>query len=412
MTAAAAPAGAFAARFSHRLRALGFDPWLLLLVAVMVGFGLVMVYSASWDVSFRLTGDANALFRRQLANLGIGLLAMLAASRIPLAWLRRLVLPIMFLSMTALVVVLAINVGGGPRRAFIGGSVQPSEMAKLAVILYLAVWMESKGERLSEWGYGFLPLMTIVGLSGGLILLQPDLSAVLTVAIVALTMFYLAGARLSQSLLITSGSAIVGYLLVRLTNTGRQRWADYLAGLVDIERASYHVQHSLQAFYTGGLLGRGLGASREKFGLLPAPHTDSIYAVIGEELGLVGALLVVALFVLLLWRGFRIAMRSEDRLGMLVASGVTFWICLEATINMSVLLGLLPFAGNALPFFSFGGSSLVVTLTGIGFLLNVSRREPVEFRREGHVSTIGIGWGHRRRRVSRLSRRARPRREG
>jgi cell division protein FtsW len=411
MTAAAAASGALATRLTHRLRALGFDPWLLLLVAVMLGFGIVMVYSASWDVAYRLAGDPNALFRRQLANLGLGLIAMLVAARVPLGWLRRLALPIMIFSMLALVVVLVVNVGIGPRRAFLGGSVQPSEMAKLAVILYLAVWMESKGERLSEWGYGFLPLMTIIGISGGLILLQPDLSAVLTVAMVALTMFYLAGARLSQSLLITSGSAAVGYLLVRLTNTGRERWTDYLAGLVDIERASYHVQHSLQAFYTGGLLGRGLGASREKFGLLPAPHTDSIYAVIGEELGLLGALVVVALFVILLWRGFRIAMRSEDRLGMLVASGITFWICLEATINMSVLLGLLPFAGNALPFFSYGGSSLVVTLTGIGFLLNVSRREPVEFRREGHVSTIGIGWGHRRRRVSRLSRRARPQRE-
>lgn len=399
-------------RLSRQLRRLGFDPWLLVLVVVMISFGLVMVYSASWDVSWRLQGDPNALFQRQLANLGLGLIALLVAARMPLGWMRRLALPIMLFTTAALLAVLVLNVEVGPRRSFLGGSVQPSEMAKLALILYLAVWMESKGERLSEWGYGFLPLMTLIGLSGGLILLQPDLSAVLTVAIVALTMFYLAGARLSQSLLITSGSAAVGYLLVRLTNTGRERWNDYLAGLLDIERASYHVQHSLQAFYSGGFLGRGLGASREKFGLLPAPHTDSIFSVLGEELGLVGALFVVALFVLLLWRGFRIASQAEDRLSMLVASGVTFWICLEAMINMSVLLGLLPFAGNALPFFSYGGSSLVTTLTGIGFLLNVSRRKPPDFGSEGHVSTIGIGWGHRRQRVSRLSRRARPRREG
>lgn len=399
------------ARLSRGLRALGFDPWLLVLVVVMISFGLVMVYSASWDVSWRLQQDPNALFRRQLANLGIGLIAMFVAARMPLRWLRRLALPIMLFSMFALLAVLLLNTGGGPRRAFLGGSIQPSEMAKLAVILYLAVWMESKGQRLSEWGYGFLPLMTLIGIAGGLILLQPDLSAVLTVAVVALTMFYLAGARLSQSVLITSGSAVVGYLLVRLTNTGRERWADYLAGLVDIERASYHVQHSLQAFYTGGLLGRGLGASREKFGLLPAPHTDSIFSVIGEELGLVGALLVVTLFVLLLWRGLKIAAQAEDRLAMLLASGITFWICLEAMINMSVLLGLLPFAGNALPLFSYGGSSLVTTLAGVGFLLNVSRRAPLDFGSESHVSTIGIGWGHRRRRVSRLGRSARPRRE-
>jgi cell division protein FtsW len=284
-------------------------------------------------------------------------------------------------------------------------------LAKLAVVIYLAVWMESKGERLSEWGYGFLPLMTIIGIVGGLILLQPDLSAVLTVASVALVMFYLAGARLSQSAVVTAGSAIVGYVLVRLTNTGRARWADYVAGLVNIEEASYHVQQSLQSFFSGGLIGRGLGASREKFGLLPAPHTDSIFAVIGEELGLIGALLVLLLFGLLLWRSFRVASQAPDRLGMLLAGGIAFWIGIEALINMSVLLGLLPFAGNALPFFSYGGSSLVTTLAGVGLLLNISRRQPSSPAAEGYVSTIGIGWRHRRRRVSRLGHNRRPRPE-
>ena len=410
MTGAAAPLAA--ARPASRLRTFGFDPWLLTLVGVMIAFGLVMMYSASWDVSWRLYGNPSALFFRQVVNLGVGLVAMAVASRFPIRWLRRLALPLILFTILSLIVLLLVSAGSGPRRSFLGGSVQPSELAKLVVIIYLAVWMESKGERLSEWGYGFMPLMAIIGILGGLILLQPDLSAVLTVAIVALVMFYLAGARVSQSILITLGSGTVGYILVRLTNTGRQRWADYMAGLVNIEQASYHVQQSLQAFYSGGLLGRGLGASREKFGLLPAPHTDSIYAVIGEELGLIGALLILALFALLLWRGFRIAIESPDRLAMLLAGGVTFWIGAEALINMSVLLGLLPFAGNALPFFSYGGSNLVTTLTGVGFLLNISRRQPLETGAEGHVSTIGIGWRYRRRRVSRLSHRRRPQAEG
>ena len=411
MTGVAAPLSATRPT-ANRLRTLGFDPWLLTLVGVMIAFGLVMMYSASWDVSWRLFGTPSALFFRQLLNLGFGLAAMAVASRFPVRWLRRLALPLILFTMLTLVVLLLVSVGSGPRRSFLGGSVQPSELAKLAVIIYLAVWMESKGERLSEWGYGFMPLMAIIGIVGGLILLQPDLSAVLTVAIVALVMFYLAGARVSQSILITLGSGTVGYILVRLTNTGRERWQDYMAGLVNIEQASYHVQQSLQAFYSGGLLGRGLGASREKFGLLPAPHTDSIYAVIGEELGLIGALLILALFALLLWRGFRIAIDSPDRLAMLLAGGITFWIGAEALINMSVLLGLLPFAGNALPFFSYGGSNLVTTLTGVGFLLNISRRQPLEMGTEGHVSTIGIGWRYRRRRVSRLGHNRRPRAEG
>ena len=417
--AASAKPGRTALRPSTPLRAglpwlhvLGFDPWLLILVGVMIVFGLVMVYSASWDVSWRLFGNPNALILRQLGNVVIGLMVMAAAAVFPIRWLRRLALPLILATIFLLFVLLLVSAGSGPRRAFLGGSVQPSEMAKLAVIIYLAVWMESKGDRLSEWGYGFLPLMTIIGIVGGLILLQPDLSAVLTVAMVALVMFYLAGTRISQSAVVTTGSAIVGYVLVRLTNTGRARWADYVAGLVNIEEASYHVQQSLQSFFSGGLVGRGLGASREKFGLLPAPHTDSIFAVVGEELGLVGALLVLALFGLLLWRSFRVASQAPDRLEMLMAGGIAFWIGIEALINMSVLLGLLPFAGNALPFFSFGGSNLVTTLAGVGLLLNISRRPPSTTASEGYVSTIGVGWRHRRRRVSRLGHHRRARLEG
>jgi cell division protein FtsW len=398
---------------TRRLRDSGFDPWLLLTVSTMIVFGLVMVYSASWDVSWRLEGDPSALFRRQLINLGFGLVAMITAARFPLRWIRKLALPLMGLTVAALLVVLIVSVGGGPKRAFLAGSIQPSELAKLSLILYLAVWMESKGDKLLDWGYGFIPLMVIIGIVSGLILMQPDLSAVLTVAVVALVMFYLAGAKLSQSVLITAGGGSIAYALVRLTTTGRARWDDYISGLVDIQQASYHVQHSLQAFYGGGLLGRGLGASQQKFGLLPAPHTDSIYAVIGEELGLIGALAVLALFVFLLWRGFRIAVESKDRLGYLIAAGITFWIGIEALVNMSVLLGLLPFAGNALPFFSFGGSSLVTTLSAVGLLLNISRREPEKKNAiRGHLAIVDIGRGNRRRRVSRVGRGRRPRREG
>ena len=387
------------------------DIWLLLVVSSMVILGLVMVYSASWDVSWRLHADPNMLFRRQLLNLTYGLAVLGVALIFPIKWLRKLALPIIGICILALLTVLLINTGDGPRRAILGASVQPSEMAKLGLIIYLSVWMESKGSRLSEWGYGFVPLMIIIGIVGGLILLQPDLSAVLTVAVVALTMFYLAGSRASQTLSIAGGSALVGYLLVRLTNTGRVRWDDYLAGLVNIEEASYHVQHSLQAFFAGGLLGRGLGASREKFGLLPAPHTDSIFAVTGEELGLAGALFVLLLFLAFLRRGFRVATLADDRLGSLLAGGITFWIGVEAFVNMSVLLGMLPFAGNALPFFSFGGSNLLATMAGVGLLLNISRNSEPKTKK-AYVSTIGVGRGNRRGRVSRLGGRRRTQRAG
>jgi len=412
MTVNAGPTAPIQGSSSRRRLTLGYDPWLLVLITALVAFGLVMVYSASWDVSWRLYKDPNAIFRLQVTHLGVGLIAMIIASRAPIDWLRRFALLLILITIGTLLAVLIVNVGSEHRRSFLGGSVQPSEMAKLALIIYLAVWMESKDERLSDMGYGFWPLIMIIGVISGLILLQPDLSAGLTIGLVALMMFYLAGARVWQVAVMAFGGGSFALLLVRLTQTGQERWKEYVGGLVDLEEASYHVQQSLQAFYSGGVLGQGLGASRGKFGLLPAPHTDSIYAVVGEELGLIGALLALLLFSLFLWRGFRVAMVSPHRVEILLASGITFWIGMEAMINMAVLLGLLPFAGNALPFFSYGGSNLVTTLTGVGLLLNISRRTPEVLDLRGSVATLGFGRRNGRRRVSRLSGRRRTRQEG
>jgi cell division protein FtsW len=399
---------------ASKLRRQGFDPWMLVILVSMVAFGLVMVYSASWDVSWRISNhDPLALFRRQLTNLGLGVAAMIVAMRFPMDWLRKLALPIILGAILTLIAVLVIGGGGeGPARALWRDRIQPSESAKLALILYLAVWMESKGDRLPSWSYGFWPLIMIIGIVGGLILAQPDLSAAITIGIVALAMFIFAGAKFSQSLLITAGSAVVGILLVTVTPTGRARFESFRAGWLDVGEAHRHVIESLNAFYTGGLFGQGLGASHGKFGLLPAPHTDSIFAVIGEELGLMGALLVITLFCLFIWRGFRIALDSPTRIGLLIASGITFWIGAEALINMSVLLNILPFAGNALPLFSYGGSSLVTTLAGVGFLLGVSRQREPHATTGGQVAPIDIGRGDRRRRISRLGRRRRAGKEG
>jgi cell division protein FtsW len=239
--------------------------------------------------------------------------------------------------------------------------------------------------------------------------MQPDLSAGITIGIVVLTMFYLAGARMWQVLTMAVSGGALALMLVRVTQVGQDRWQKFIGGLVDVEQASYHVQQSLQSFYSGGFLGRGLGASRGKFGFLPAPHTDSIFAVVGEELGLVGAMFVLVLFCLLIWRGFRVAQSSITRLEALLVSGVVFWIGTEALINMSVLLGLLPFAGNALPFFSYGGSSLLTTLAGIGFVLNASRRSQQSEEMRGDVANLDLSRRYGRRSVSRLGRGGRSR---
>jgi cell division protein FtsW len=229
-----------------------FDPWMAIIAAVMIIFGLVMVYSASWDVSWRLHGDPNALFNRQIGNLLIGLIAMLAAFFFPLGWLRRVALPLIAFTILILFAVLVVNLGGEYRRAFLGASVQPSELAKLALVIYLAVWMESKGERLSTLGYGFAPLIVIVGIVGGLIVAQPDLSAGLTIGLVAITMFFLAGASSLQTLGLAAGGSLVGYIVIRLHQTGAQRWLQFRDGLVDIEKPTTTFSNPYRRFIPAG----------------------------------------------------------------------------------------------------------------------------------------------------------------
>lgn len=395
---------------ADRTMLFGFDPVLLAIVVIMLVFGLIMVFSATWDVSWRLTGDPNALFRNQATNMVVGLIPLTAAALFPLRWLRKLAVPMMGITILVLIAVLILTVGEETRRALLDGSVQPSEMAKLSIIIYLAVWMESKGDRLRSLDYGLLPLIGIIGVVAGLVLLQIDLSAFITICAVALGMFFIGGGRFWQFSSLAAGGAAFAFVIVRLTGKGWERWTEYVNGLTDVENAHYHVLQSLQALYSGGIFGVGLGASRAKFGILPAPHTDSIFSIIGEELGLLGALVVILLFILLLRRGFRIATGCEERLGTLLASGIVFWIMVEAMINMAVLVGLIPFAGNALPFFSYGGSALVTTMTACGLLLNVSRMSKTTEEVRDTIATIGFSWRHRRRNISRLGGRQRTRR--
>ncbi|MBI4772299.1 MAG: cell division protein FtsW, partial [Chloroflexi bacterium] len=266
----------------------------------------------------------------------------------------------------------------GAQRSFFNGSVQPSELAKFVTIIYLAVWLDSKGEKIREMSYGMIPFGVIVGLVAGLILLQPDLSAAATVVMVATLMFFISGADLFQMGVVSLFSSAAAVAVLQVSETGRQRLADYLAGLQDLTRASWHMKQAAIAFVNGGVFGRGLGESHQKFGFLPTPHTDSIFAIIGEELGLLGCLFVITLFALLIWRGFKIAARAKDPLGAILASGIVCWVGLEALINMAVMAGVMPFAGNALPFISYGGSNLVMILLAMGVLLNISRRDEHE----------------------------------
>ncbi len=411
-----------------KLFGLPIDTMLLVVLGALVAFGLIMVYSSTFDWSYRQYGNPSTIFMRQARWLVVGLVALVVAARMPYRWWRRLAVPLMIVTLLALAAVLVFGTQTfNAQRSFFGGSVQPSELAKLVTILYLAVWLDSKSERLHELSYGLVPFGMIVGAVAGLILLQPDLSAAGTVAIVATLMFFIAGADIVQMGLVGLVGSASAYGVMQLSETGRQRFADYLAGMQDLTQASWHVQQAAIAFVNGGVFGRGLGESHQKFGFLPTPHTDSIFAIVGEELGIVGSLAIILLFVVLAWRGFRIASQAHDGLGAMLAAGIVCWVLLEALVNIAVMVGAMPFAGNALPFISYGGSSLVVTLTAMGLLLNISRRDEAEpIPRKTRASfqglwskeresapvkrhaTFGFGRRDRRRRVSRPVGRAGP----
>ncbi len=387
----------------------GLDLPLIVVVIALLIFGLVMMFSASWDYSFQQYGSATYMFERQLMWLGVGLLVAVVLSVIDYHQWRRFIVPAMLLTMLLLIAVLLMNeIRLGAKRSLYQGSYQPSEMAKLVTILYLSVWLYAKREMLHDVSLGLLPLGVILGVIGGLIYQQPDLSAAATVLIMGGLLFFLAGGALKQIGALLLIAVIAGWLVVQVSVTGHERIAQFLAGLKDPTQASYHVQRSFEAIVNGGWFGVGIGQARSKLTGLPVPPTDSIFAVIVEELGVIGALALIAMYAGVVWRGLMIARRAPDMLGTLMATGLVVWIGLEASINMMVMVGLLPFAGNALPFVSAGGSNLVASLAAIGILINISRQrgEVTDNEEEGRSYSAVVDlrrWNGRRR----LSRRRR-----
>jgi len=386
-----------------------FDMPLLLIIVALLVLGLVMLYSASWDFSLGAYGNPMQMFNRQVLWMILGLFGAFILSRLDYHHWRKLAILAMALTILLLISVLLLSeIRFNAKRAFIDGSVQPSELAKLISIIYLAVWLFSKREHLKDIQLGLIPLGMILGIVGGLIYLQPDLSAAGTVLLLGGLLFFLAGGDLKQLILLMVVAVIGGWMVVQVSPTGTERVNDFLNGIKDPTQASYHVRRSFEAIVNGGIFGTGIGRGETKLLGLPVPPTDSIFAVVAEELGLVGSVTLIGLYAALVWRGMVIARRAPDMLGTLLASGMALWIGLEALINMSVMVGLMPFAGNALPFISAGGSNLVVSLASIGILLNISRQSGVtteegnEWRSFGAV--VDLRWRNRRRRVSRSRR--------
>lgn len=351
------------------------DVPLVLTVIALAVFGLIMLYSASFDFSFNEYGSSTYMFVRQVKWLGLGIVVASVLSLFDYHNWRKIVLFAMLGTIVLLITVLIINeIRLGASRSLFEGSYQPSEISKLVTVIYLSVWLYAKRQFLHDIKLGLIPLGVILGIIGGLIYLQPDLSAAGTVLILGGLLFFLAGADIRQIILLLIAAILMGWVVVQFSTTGQDRVGSFLIGLQDPIHSSYHVQRSLEAVIKGGIFGVGLGQADTKLTGLPFAPTDSIFAVVVEELGLFGAVLLMTLYAALVWRGLVIARRASDMLGTLLASGITFWIGMEALINMAVMVGLMPFAGNALPFISAGGSNLVSMLCGIGIILNISRQ--------------------------------------
>ena len=349
-------------------------PMMLTTVALLV-FGLIMLYSASFDFSYKEFGSSTYMFGRQVRWMLLGVCVAAGLSFFDYHHWRKMVVFAMLGTVGLLAAVLFVNeMRLGAARSLYEGSYQPSEVAKLVAVIYLSVWLYAKRDFLHDISLGLIPLGVILGIIGGLIYLQPDLSAAGTVLILGGLLFFLAGADIRQIVFLLILAVLMAWVVVQFSETGQDRVASFLAGLQDPTQSSYHVQRSLEAVIKGGVFGVGLGQANTKLTGLPFAPTDSIFAVVAEELGLFGTTLLMSLYGALVWRGLVIARRAPDMLGTLLASGITFWIGMEALINMSVMVGLMPFAGNALPFISAGGSNLVSTLSAIGIILNISRQ--------------------------------------
>jgi len=376
-----------------------FDPLLLIATMTLVGLGIVMVYSASFVLASQRFGDSYYFLKKQALYAGGGIALMLLTAQVDYHRWRKLAIPLLVVGMG----LLAILILPGMRQE-VGGSVrwlkfsilsfhisfQPAELAKFALVLYMAYSLTKKEGKMKSFTVGFLPHFLVLGVLFGLVLKQPDFGTGIVFGFLVFLMLFVGGTRL----LFLGGTvlaALPGLIYIATRADYRlKRWFAYLNPWDDPEGAGFQIIQSFLAFGAGKLFGVGLGDGRQKLFYLPEPHTDFILSVIGEELGLVGVVSVIGLFAILILRGFRVCFRAPDLFGTYLALGITALIAVQSILNMGVVMGLLPTKGSTLPFISYGGTSLVVNLLAVGVLLNISSRV-VGWSNENHDRRRGDG---------------------
>ena len=356
---------------------ISYDIGLLFPVLFLVGIGIVMVYSASSAVALKKYGSDNLFLKKQALFALLGIIGLVACRHFPYRLYRPLAYPLLG---TALIFLIAIQftdfgmaAGGSARWLHFGKlSFQPSEFARFALVIFLAYSLEKKGERLKEFTIGFVPHIAVLAVFAILILKQPDFGSVVILSALTWIMLFVGGVRCRQlfgSLLLLLPLA---YFFLISAEYRMKRILTFLNPWQYSADEGYQIVHSLMAFGTGGLWGVGVGKGYQKLFYLPEPHTDFIFSIIGEELGLLGVLIIIVLYALILLKGVQIARHAPDTFGSLIAIGLTVAMGLQVCINMAVTLGLLPTKGLTLPFLSYGGTSLLLNMASIGILMNIS----------------------------------------
>ena len=353
------------------------DRILFIVTISLVVFGLLMVFSSSAMLATERYGSPRAFFWRQLAWAVMGIIAMLLLMRLDYRLLRHpaILFPGIFVALAMLAVALVMDPHQATHRWLRWGllSLQPSEFAKLMLVLFLAYFLEKRSGQINDWSGTLLPALMIIGVVIGLILKEPDLGTPIALVLISAVMFFVAGLRMRYF-----GYALLGclpglYLLVSRSGYRSRRILAFLDPYADPQGTGFQIIQSLIAVGTGGLTGLGLMNGKQKLFFLPAPHTDYIFAVTAEELGMAGAIVLLSLFALYFWRGWRAALLAPDEFGRYLAAGLTMTITCQALINMSVVLAMVPPKGIPLPFLSYGGSSLFFSLASTGILLNISQ---------------------------------------
>ena len=353
------------------------DAFLLILVLALAGLGLMMLLSASTFTAEQKYGDPYYFFQPQVRNMLIGLVLMLGLSRIPYQFWAKLAYPVLFASMGLLLLVFVPGIGHSANSAnrwiqMPGFTFQPSELAKLAVVIFLAYSLSRKGEKNSSFFYGFVPHLLIVGALSSLILAGRDLGTAMCVAVIAFTMMFVGGSKIWHMLVLAAASVPMVYYQIVSHEFRVRRIMAFLDPWADPEKSGYHIIHSFYAFATGGLWGQGPGGSMQKLFFMPESHTDFIFSVVAEETGFIGVTLIAILFLVLVIRGVSIARSAPDFCGVYMALGCTMIVGLPAFFNMCVVTALVPTKGLPLPFFSYGGTNLLICFAAMGLLMNIA----------------------------------------